>query len=257
MGTPSHLGHLDQVAATLPSKAPAGAAQEAPELGQWGRQDLPLVRPSSCIVKGGIPSSRRYLPTYLPMRIGNEGRQGSRLCTYPLSPAHRAAGPLRRRTQPQPASQQAGHLHGRHHPGDRKAWTTCSPRVTPIILARRRNAQWSVTWTRGSPKTTDTKQLSLQIRTRWRLKDIQHIMNGTHTMADVIFDHRGWAAYPTPHHGTPQGAVPCGHPPYGTHGGLYPGQPELAALAMAPQGGPPHLACPAQARHLGDPDPPF
>ena len=24
-----------------------------------------MVRPSSCIVKGGIPSSRRYLPTYL------------------------------------------------------------------------------------------------------------------------------------------------------------------------------------------------
>ena len=26
-----------------------------------------MVRPSSCIVKGGIPSSRRYLPTYLPL----------------------------------------------------------------------------------------------------------------------------------------------------------------------------------------------
>ena len=32
---------------------------------QWGGQDVPLVRPSSCTVKGGIPSSRRYLPTYL------------------------------------------------------------------------------------------------------------------------------------------------------------------------------------------------
>ena len=66
VGTPSHLGHMDRVAATMPSQAHAGAAQEAPNIGQWGGQDVPLVRPSSCIVKGGISSSRRYLPTYLP-----------------------------------------------------------------------------------------------------------------------------------------------------------------------------------------------
>ena len=65
MGTPSHLGHMDRVAATMPSQAHAGAAQEAPDIGQWEQQDVPLVRPSSCNVKGGIPSSRRYLPTYL------------------------------------------------------------------------------------------------------------------------------------------------------------------------------------------------
>ena len=65
MGTPSHLGHMDRVAATMPSQAHAGAAQEAHDIGQWEGQDVPLVRPSSCIVKGGIPSSRRYLPTYL------------------------------------------------------------------------------------------------------------------------------------------------------------------------------------------------
>ena len=35
-------------------------------MGQWEGQDVPLVRPSSCNVKRGIPSSRRYLPTYLP-----------------------------------------------------------------------------------------------------------------------------------------------------------------------------------------------
>ena len=29
VGTPSHLGHLDRVAATLPSQAPTGAAQGA------------------------------------------------------------------------------------------------------------------------------------------------------------------------------------------------------------------------------------
>ena len=65
VGTPSHLGHMDRVAATMPSQAHAGAAQEAPNIGQSEGQDVPLVRPSSCTVKGGIPSSRRYLPTYL------------------------------------------------------------------------------------------------------------------------------------------------------------------------------------------------
>ena len=59
------LGHMDRVAATMPSQAHAGAAQEAPNIGHWEGQDVPLVRPSSCTVKGGIPSSRRYLPTYL------------------------------------------------------------------------------------------------------------------------------------------------------------------------------------------------
>ena len=67
VGTPSHLGHMDRVAATMPSQAHAGAAQEAPDIGQWEGQDVPMVRPSSCNVKGGIPSSRRYLPTYLPV----------------------------------------------------------------------------------------------------------------------------------------------------------------------------------------------
>ena len=68
VGTPSHLGHMDRVAATMPSQAHAGAAQEAPNIGQWEGQDVPLVRPSSCTVKGGFPSSRRYLPTYLLSR---------------------------------------------------------------------------------------------------------------------------------------------------------------------------------------------
>ena len=68
VGTPSHLGHMDRVSATMHSQAHAGAAQEAPDIGQWEGQDIPLVRPSSCNVKGGIPSSRRYLPTYLSLR---------------------------------------------------------------------------------------------------------------------------------------------------------------------------------------------
>ena len=73
VGTPSHLGHMDRVAATMPSQAHAGAAQEAPDIGQWEGQDVPLVRPSSCNVKGGIPSSRRYLrylPTCVPGAVG-------------------------------------------------------------------------------------------------------------------------------------------------------------------------------------------
>ena len=54
-------GHLDRLAVTLPSQAPAGAAERAPELRPWGGRDVPLVRPASCIVKRGIPSSRRNL----------------------------------------------------------------------------------------------------------------------------------------------------------------------------------------------------
>ena len=75
VGTPSHLGHMDRVAATMPSQAHAGAAQEAPDIGQWEGQDVPLVRPSSCNVKGGIPSSRRYLPTYLGLKHDLHGHR--------------------------------------------------------------------------------------------------------------------------------------------------------------------------------------
>ena len=75
VGTASHLGHMDRVAATMPSQAHAGAAQGAHDIGQWEGQDVPLVRPSSCIVKGGIPSSRRYLPTYLTGPWGSHGCQ--------------------------------------------------------------------------------------------------------------------------------------------------------------------------------------
>ena len=78
VGTPSHLGHMDRVAATMPSQAHAGAAQEAPDIGQWEGQDVPLVRPSSCNVKGGIPSSRRYLPTYLEDQLPLSSKQALR-----------------------------------------------------------------------------------------------------------------------------------------------------------------------------------
>ena len=81
VGTPSHLGHMDRVAATMPSQAHAGAAQEVPNIGQREGQDVPLVRPSSCIVKGGIPSSRRYLPTYLPW---DDPKSWAHLVTLPF-----------------------------------------------------------------------------------------------------------------------------------------------------------------------------
>ena len=86
VGTPSHQGHMDRVAATMPSGADAGAAQEAPDIGQWEGQDVPLVRPSSCIVKGGIPSSRRYLPTFLRLHPATPGWGVRRGCVCLGSP---------------------------------------------------------------------------------------------------------------------------------------------------------------------------
>ena len=66
VGTASGPGHLDRVAATLLSGAPAAVAHEACDIGQWEGQDVPSVRPCSCILKGGISSSGRHLPTYPP-----------------------------------------------------------------------------------------------------------------------------------------------------------------------------------------------
>ena len=88
VGAPSHLGHMDRVAATMPSQAHAGAAQEAPDIGQWEGQDVPLVRPSSCNVKGGIPSSRRYLPTYLTHKTPYRGYEGKKQFAYPKWASH-------------------------------------------------------------------------------------------------------------------------------------------------------------------------
>ena len=68
VGTPSHLGHMNRVAATMPSQAHAGAAQKAPDIGQWEGQDVPLVRPSSCNVKP-------YLYIYVGLRRGCAGAQ--------------------------------------------------------------------------------------------------------------------------------------------------------------------------------------
>ena len=62
VGTPSHLGQMDRVAATMPSQAHAGAAQEAPNIGQGEEQDVPLVRPSK-------EASRAPEDTYLPTLV--------------------------------------------------------------------------------------------------------------------------------------------------------------------------------------------
>ena len=98
VGTPSHLGHMDRVAATMPGQAHAGAAQEAPNIGQWEGQDVPLVRPSSCTVKGGIPSSRRYLPTYLPSaHLGGAGQRVVPVWEVRPGAAVRVRGPVQTR----------------------------------------------------------------------------------------------------------------------------------------------------------------
>ena len=66
------------VPATLPSQVPAGAAQQAPDVGQWQGQDVSLVRPFSCLVEGGILSSQRYLRTHLvPKRAVSSGRESA------------------------------------------------------------------------------------------------------------------------------------------------------------------------------------
>ena len=53
-----------------------GSGSRGNNIGQWEGQDVPLVRPSSCTVKGGIPSSQRCLPTYLSAWacLGHKGR---------------------------------------------------------------------------------------------------------------------------------------------------------------------------------------
>ena len=99
VGTPSHLGHMDQVAATMPSQAHAGAAQEAPDIGQWEGQDVPLVRPSSCNVKRGHPELPK-IPTYLIYVKETKSKlslyRSSRLSNCAIAPMARIAGRLLR-----------------------------------------------------------------------------------------------------------------------------------------------------------------
>ena len=93
---------------------------------------------------------------------GNRTETTSRTPTVPPSPAHGAMGPLRRRPPPRPASQLAGHLRGRRHPGDRKTWTTRTPKGTPTAPARKRDAQQPATWICGSPEPPTWSSSPLQ-----------------------------------------------------------------------------------------------
>ena len=65
VGTPSHLGHMDRVAATMPSQAHAGAAQEAPDIGQWEGQEVPLGKTFFLHCQRRHPELPK-IPTYLP-----------------------------------------------------------------------------------------------------------------------------------------------------------------------------------------------
>ena len=48
------------------------------------------------------------------------------------------------------------------------------------------------------PRTSDVERLTIQVRTRWVLMDIHHIINGTRTMADVVLNHREGQHSPPP-----------------------------------------------------------
>ena len=67
VGTPSHLGHMDRVAATMPSQAHAGAAQEAPEHRAVGGTGRPLGKTFFLQCQRRHPELPK-IPTYLPMQ---------------------------------------------------------------------------------------------------------------------------------------------------------------------------------------------
>ena len=65
VGTPSHLGHMDWVAATMPSQAHAGAAQEAPDIGQWDPSD-PFCTPLSVAVEQRLNPVEQHVAVQPP-----------------------------------------------------------------------------------------------------------------------------------------------------------------------------------------------
>ena len=71
VGTPSHLGHMDRLAATMPSQAHAGAAQEAPNIGR------PLDKTFFLHRQRRHPQLPK-IPTYLP-----RGLRGVRAAPQP------------------------------------------------------------------------------------------------------------------------------------------------------------------------------
>ena len=65
VGTPSHLGHMNRMAATMPSQAHAGAAQQAPDIGQWEGHDVPFGKTFFLHCQRRHPELPK-IPTYLP-----------------------------------------------------------------------------------------------------------------------------------------------------------------------------------------------
>ena len=57
------------------------------------------------------------------------------------------------------------------------------------------------------PWTSDVEQLTIQVGTRWVEMDIQHIMNGIRTMADVILNQCEGRQSPPPAWNTPASGV--------------------------------------------------
>ena len=80
--------------------------------------------------------------------------------------------------------------------GDRRAWTMPDPKGTASATLRRRTVQLPLTWT--CPGTSDAEQLTIQVRTLSVLMNVHHIRNNTHTMADIIINHREGRQSPPP-----------------------------------------------------------
>ena len=68
----------------------------------------------------------------------------------------------------------------------------------PSAPARRRTARRPLTWTCGSPGPPMWSSSPSRSGPDWVLMDIHHIMNGTRTLADVIFDQREERHSPLP-----------------------------------------------------------
>ena len=85
VGTPSHLGHMDRVGATMPSQAHAGAAQEAPDIGQW--EGRPLGKTFFLQCQTRHPELPK-IPTYLPQDMASSGGVGGKSAGKPATNTH-------------------------------------------------------------------------------------------------------------------------------------------------------------------------
>ena len=104
------------------------------------------------------------------------------------------------------------------------------------------------------PRNFDMEQLTLQVRSRRQLQDMQHIMNGTRTMADIIFDHQGRRHSPPPPLSTPASGAMWPHGLWRTWGPI-PKTTKTDYTGGGTTGRPAAFEGPDQAPRLGDPDP--